>query len=450
MRPIRFEIEKKGPTSPHSSRKTRDGTAGLRRASKGLARAGVLHTPHGDIQTPAFVAVGTKATVKGIAPENFTELGMQGIIANTYHLYLSPGEDLIEKAGGIHAFMGYDGPIMTDSGGFQVFSLGEGFGKKISKFLAPSVVEAMPEHKAEEDVADSAAPSVWSEELATSHGKLAIIDDDGVTFTSHLDGSLHRFTPERSIEIQHKLGADIIYAFDECTSPTADYEYQREAMDRTHRWAKRSLAAHRMIEYENQKASLPFEAPQGRSRGIYGIVQGGRHEDLRVDSAKYLADMDFDGYGIGGSFTKEDILGILDLVNSELPEDKPRHLLGIGEPEDMFVGAAAGIDTFDCVVPTRKGRTGSVYTHEGAIIIRNAEFKEDFTSIDRECDCFVCKRFTRSYIHHLFRTGEMLGPVLATAHNIRFLTRVTENIREGILNDNLDEVRDAFMRRYKR
>ncbi len=408
MRPIRFEIEKKG---------------------KGLARAGVLKTPHGDIQTPAFVAVGTKATVKGIAPQKFTELGMQGIIANTYHLYLSPGEELIEKAGGIHVFMGYDGPIMTDSGGFQVFSLGEGFGKKISKF--------MPEHKAEEDVADSAAPSVWSEELATSHGKLAIIDDDGVTFTSHLDGSLHRFTPERSIEIQHKLGADIIYAFDECTSPTADYEYQREAMDRTHRWAKRSLAAHRQSHKHDS------------SQGIYGIVQGGRHEDLRVESAKYLADMDFDGYGIGGSFTKEDILGILDLVNTELPEDKPRHLLGIGEPEDMFVGAAAGIDTFDCVVPTRKGRTGSVYTQEGSIIIRNAEFKEDFTPIDRECDCFVCKRFTRSYIHHLFRTGEMLGPVLATAHNIRFLTRVTESIREGILNDNLDEVRDAFIHRYK-
>lgn len=409
MRPIRFEIEKRGP---------------------GIARAGVLHTPHGDIQTPAFVAVGTKATVKGIAPEKFTDLGMQGIIANTYHLYLSPGEELIEKAGGIHVFMGYDGPIMTDSGGFQVFSLGEGFGKKISKFA--------PEHKAEEDDENNNAPSVWSEELATSHGKLAIIDDDGVTFTSHLDGSLHRFTPERSIEIQHKLGADIIYAFDECTSPTADYEYQREAMDRTHRWARRSLAAHRQSHQHDS------------SQGIYGIVQGGRHEDLRVESAKYLADMDFDGYGIGGSFTKEDILGILDLVNSELPEDKPRHLLGIGEPEDMFVGAAAGIDTFDCVVPTRKGRTGSVYTHEGSIIIRNAEFKEDFTPIDRECDCFVCKRFTRSYIHHLFRTGEMLGPVLATAHNIRFLTRVTESIREGILNDNLDEVRDAFMRRYKR
>ena len=410
MRPISFEIEKKGT---------------------GLARAGVLHTPHGDIKTPAFVSVGTKATVKGIAPDKFAELGIQSIIANTYHLYLSPGEDLIEKAGGIHAFMGHDGPIMTDSGGFQVFSLGEGFGKKISKF-APEVVEVAPENKTEED----AAPTVWSEELATSHGKLAIIDDDGVTFTSHLDGSLHRFTPERSIEIQHKLGADIIYVFDECTSPTADYEYQKEAMDRTHDWARRSLAAHRQSHRHNA------------SQGIYGIVQGGRFEDLRIESAKHLADMDFDGYGIGGSFTKEDILGILDLVNAELPENKSRHLLGIGEPEDIFVGAAAGIDTFDCVVPTRKGRTGSVYTHTGSILIRNAEYKEDFSPIDPDCDCFVCKQFTKSYIHHLFRTGEMLGPVLATAHNIRFLTRLTENIRQAIIEDRFEEYKHDFLSRY--
>lgn len=427
MRPTRFEIEKKG---------------------MGLARAGVLKTPHGGIETPAFIAVGTKATVKGIAPEKFSELGIQSIIANTYHLYLSPGEDLIERAGGIHAFMGYDGPVMTDSGGFQVFSLGEGFGKKISKFT--------PEHRGEEDVNDkeasskvkpqellrlnlrSDAPTVWNEELATSHGKLAIIDDDGVTFTSHLDGSLHRFTPERSIEIQHKLGADIIFAFDECTSPTADYEYQREAMDRTHRWAKRSLAAHRQSHRHNA------------AQGIYGIVQGGRFEDLRIESAKYLANMDFDGYGIGGSFTKEDILGILDMVNRELPEDKPRHLLGIGEPEDLFIGAQAGIDTFDCVVPTRKGRTGSVYTREGSIIIRNAQYKDDFSPIDPECDCHVCKGFTRAYVHHLFRAGEMLGPILATAHNIRFLTRLTEQIRESILEGNPNSFEESFLKKYRK
>lgn len=407
-RPISFDIEKRG---------------------SGLARAGVLKTPHGDIKTPAFISVATKATLKGILPRDFAELGVQGIISNTYHLYLSPGEKLIEAAGGIHTFMNFDGPIMTDSGGFQVFSLGEGFGKKISKFSAPDPTEVKPP--------ENTAPATYDIDLATSHGKLAIVDDEGVSFTSHIDGSFHRFTPERSIEIQHALGADIIYAFDECTSPEADYEYQKEAMDRTHRWAKRSLAAHR----QNPTKDL--------QQGIYGIVQGGRFEDLRIESAKYLADMDFDGYGIGGSFSKEDILGILELVNAELPEGKPRHLLGIGEPEDLFIGAAAGIDTFDCVIPTRKGRTGALYTHAGQIIIRNAEYKDDFTPIDPVCDCFVCKGYTRAYIHHLFRAGEMLGPILATAHNIHFLTNLTADIRQAIIDGNLDAFRDGFMSQYK-
>ena len=278
---------------------------------------------------------------------------------------------------------------------------------------------------------------VFDEEFSTSHGKLAIVDDEGVSFTSHIDGSFHRFTPERSIEIQHALGADIIYTFDECTSPTADHEYQKEAMDRTHAWAKRSLAAHRQ------------DPAKDASQGIYGITQGGRFEDLRIESAKALADMDFDGYGIGGSFSKQDILGILEVVDNELPEGKPRHLLGIGEPEDIFIGAAAGIDTFDCVVPTRKGRTGCFYTHAGQIIIRNAEFKEDFSPIDPDCDCFVCTRFTRAYIHHLFRTNEMLGPILGSAHNIHFLTKLTANIREAILNKRLGAFRDEFFGTYQ-
>ena len=406
-RPISFEIEKRGT---------------------GLARAGVLKTPHGEIKTPAFTPVATKASLKGIVPSQFKELGVQGIISNTYHLFLSPGEKLIEQAGGIHKFMNFDGPIMTDSGGFQVFSLGVGFGKKVSKFESKEVLEALPDE----------APVLFDEEFSTSHGKLAIVDDEGVSFTSHIDGSFHRFTPERSIEIQHALGADIIYAFDECTSPTADYAYQKEAMDRTHAWAKRSLAAHRQ------------DPAKDASQGIYGITQGGRFEDLRIESAKALADMDFDGYGIGGSFSKEDILGILEKVDAELPEAKPRHLLGIGEPEDIFIGAAAGIDTFDCVVPTRKGRTGCFYTHTGQIIIRNAEFKEDFSAIDPECDCFVCKGFTRSYIHHLFRTNEMLGPVLGSAHNIHFLTKLTADIRQSIIDGNLDEFRNEFLAAYQR
>lgn len=418
MRPIKLTIEKEVP-----------GT---------LARAGVLVTPHGHIKTPAFVAVGTKADVKGIDSTQFGELGVQTIIANTYHLFLSPGERLIEKAGGIHKFMGFNGPIMTDSGGFQVFSLGEGFGKKISKLSKPDQ-DLFLDHlgSSQRDQKKIPAPVFWDEELATSHGKLAIVDEDGVSFTSHIDGSLHRFTPERSIEIQHQLGADIIYAFDECTSPAADYEYQKEAMDRTHRWADRSLKAHRgNIDKNNQQ-------------GIYGIVQGGRYADLRMESAETLANMDFDGYGIGGSFSKQDILGILDKVNSVLPKEKPRHLLGIGEPEDIFIGVAAGIDTFDCVVPTRNGRNGGLYTSKGKIQIPNAEYIDDFGPIDEECDCTVCTNHTRSYVHHLFRTHEMLGPILASMHNIRFLTRLVEQIRQSILDGNFEEFRDSFLLQYQ-
>ncbi|MDE1924644.1 MAG: tRNA guanosine(34) transglycosylase Tgt [Patescibacteria group bacterium] len=419
MRPVSFSIDEEGP---------------------GLARAGVITTPHGSINTPAFVAVATKADIKGISVSQFKELGVQTVIANTYHLYLSPGEELVDKAGGVGEFMGFRGPTMTDSGGFQVFSLGEGFGKKLSKFL--------PQEQAPESPAVSAAsgqgerretpvPVIFDEDLATSHGKLAIVDEEGVSFTSHLNGTLHRFTPERSIEIQHKLGADIIYVFDECTSPAAEHGYQKEAADRTHRWAARSLKAHRGNIGKNNR------------QGIYGIVQGGRYADLRIESAREIASMDFDGFGIGGSFSKRDILGILDKVNRELPKEKPRHLLGIGEPEDMFIGVAGGIDTFDCVLPTRNGRTGGIYTRHGKVQIPNAEFKEDFSPLDSECDCFVCRNHTRAYVHHLFRTKEMLGPVLASAHNIRFLTRLCERMRESILNGGFGEFRDSFLSSYK-
>lgn len=427
MRPVSFEIDKKMPGS--------------------LARTGILHTPHGDIQTPAFVAVGTKANVKGVPAGEFKNLGIQTIIANTYHLYLSPGEELVSRAGGIHTFMGFDGPIMTDSGGFQVFSLGEGFGKKISKVKQVSPGQnglASPVsaggHEQDEETRGpfrKEVPAVYDEELATSHGKLAIVDEEGVSFTSHLDGTLHRFTPERSIEIQHKLGADIIYAFDECTSPAADYEYQKEAMDRTHRWADRSLKAHRHNIDANAR------------QGIYGIVQGGRYADLRIESAKELASMDFDGYGIGGSFSKDDILGILDQVNRELPEGKPRHLLGIGEPEDMFIGVEAGIDTFDCVLPTRNGRTGGIYTLDGKIQLPNAAYREDWGPLSEGCQCPVCQAHTRAYVHHLFRSKEMLGPILASMHNIYFLTDLVAKIRQSLLDGNFHQFRDTFLGRYR-
>ncbi len=388
-----------------------------------LARAGVLHTPHGDIKTPAFVAVATKADVKGIQSEQFFLLGIQTIIANTYHLYLS-GETAIQAAGGLGAFMGFSGPTMTDSGGFQVFSLGVGFGKKLSKFLPKEASQ-------EEGIA------LFDEDLATSHGKLAVVDDEGVSFTSHINGSLHRFTPERSIEIQHNLGADIIFTFDECTAPNADYAYQQEAMDRTHRWAKRSLFAHRRNLEQNEK------------QGLWGIVQGGRYVDLRIESARELARMDFDGYGIGGSFSKHDILDILDVVNKELPEGKARHLLGIGEPEDLFIGVAAGIDTFDCVLPTRNGRNGGIYTTQGKIQIPNTQYVEDMNQLDIGCECPVCKVHTRAYISHLFHTHELLGPILASMHNIYFLTHLMEQIRQSLFDNTFEIFRDAFLSTYK-
>ncbi|MEK7612860.1 MAG: tRNA guanosine(34) transglycosylase Tgt [Patescibacteria group bacterium] len=424
MRPISFTIEKQ-LVHPEQSRG---------------ARAGVIQTPHGPIETPAFVAVATKADVKGIEPAKYPALGIQTIIANTYHLYLSPGEKVIENAGGVGKFMGFAGPTMTDSGGFQVFSLGEGFGKKISKFLpgAESSLLRRDEREPYSSESSSLPPTIYDEDLASSHGKLAVVDEEGVSFTSHLNGTLHRFTPERSIEIQHALGADIIFAFDECTSPAAGYEYQKEAMDRTHRWADRSLKSHRHNIKKNSE------------QGIYGIVQGGRYADLRIESAKTLAEMDFDGYGIGGSFSKHDILGILDKVMSELPPEKPRHLLGIGEPEDLFIGVEAGIDTFDCVLPTRNGRNGGVYTKRGKIQIPNAEFIEDFGSLDEGCGCPVCHTHTRAFVHHLFRTKELLGPVLASMHNIYFLTNLAKEIRISLIDGTFEMFRDTFLARYKK
>ena len=412
MRPLSFSISKQ--------------------SSATLARAGVLTTPHGTINTPAFVAVGTKADVKGIDSAQFAALGVQTIIANTYHLFLSPGEELVAKAGGLHGFMGWQGPTMTDSGGFQVFSLGEGFGKKISKFAPEEQKNPLrrswgPVHLSGEGDF-SVPPTLYDEDLASSHGKLAIVDDDGVTFTSHIDGSLHRFTPERSVEIQHKLGGDIFFAFDQCTAPDASYEFQKEAMERTHVWAKRSLAAHRQN----------FEASQ--KQAIYGIAQGGQFDDLRQESARIIGEMGFDGFGLGGSFSKkygENSLQSALKMLEELPPNMPVHGLGVGEPEDILLGILHGVDTFDCVIPTRNGRNGGLFTREGKIQIPNAEYREDFGPIDSSCDCVVCKQgasgkpaHTRAYVHHLFRTHEMLGQILASQHNIRFLTRICEQARQ--------------------
>lgn len=392
------------------------------------ARAGALATPHGSIRTPAFVPVGTKAGVKGILPSALRALGAEVVLANTYHLYLQPGERIVEEAGGLARFMGWKnpaspesrdgGPTMTDSGGFQVFSLGAAFGKTISKFTRSDLVENERAN----------VPAVYDDSVASQHGQLAIVDDEGVSFTSHLDGSLHRFTPERSVEIQHALGADIFFAFDECTSPTAPYEYQREAMERTHRWAERSLRAHR----QNLSAR--------KAQAIFGIVQGGRHEDLRRESARAISGLGFDGVGIGGSFSKEDMGGALSAAVAELPEALPRHFLGIGEPCDILEGIANGMDLFDCVAPTRLGRHGSIYTRRGIIHLKNEKYRNDFTPLGQG--------FTLAYVSHLLRSGEMLGSIIASMHNLGFILDLVAGARQAILDGRFEEYRDDFVREY--
>lgn len=395
-----------------------------------LGRAGVIDTPHGPIHTPAFTVVGTKGTVKSLTPEVMQQyVGNEVVLANTYHLYLQPGHELIKKAGGLSKFIHWDGPTMTDSGGFQVFSLGAAFGKGVSKF-AKSDLEPITENDRQ--------LNVYSKELAEAHGKLCTIDEEGVTFTSHLDGSLHRFTPERSMEIQHGIGADIMFAFDECTSPSADKAYQKEALMRTHRWAKRSILAHK----QNYDALA--------SQGLFGIVQGGLEEDLRKESARALADMDFDGYGIGGCFSKRDLDTTLTWVNSILPEDKPRHLLGIGEPEDIFVGVEMGCDTFDCVAPTRIGRTGQIYTYnEGKLNLLGSKYQRDLGPLDQSCSCYVCANYTRAYIAHLHRAREMLGPHLTSIHNLHFVVTLVKDVRNAILDGSYKTFKESFLRAYK-
>jgi queuine tRNA-ribosyltransferase len=396
-RPVTFEIVKRKPGS--------------------LARAGVLRTPHGDIETPAFVAVGTRGTVKSLKPSDLKDhVGLQAIISNTYHLFLQPGYELVKEAGGIHRFAGWDTPTMTDSGGFQVFSLGAAFGKGVTKF-AKGDLDAQNQYH---------GLNVYTKELASTHGKLCIVDEDGVTFTSHIDGSMHRFTAERSIEIQHAIGADIMVAFDECTSPTAEYAYQKEAMERTHRWAKRSILTHQR-NYEAIKR-----------QGLYGVVQGGRYLDLRTESARTLALMDFDGFGIGGSFSKADLGDALRVVNEVLPEDKPRHLLGIGEPEDIVEGVELGCDTFDCVAPTRLARTGTIYvnTSEGPkkVSLKGEKYKYDLSPLDESLACDISRTTSKAYLSHLFRSHEMLAAHLASIHNLHFIVNFTKRLREALLS----------------
>ncbi|MCG2767989.1 MAG: tRNA guanosine(34) transglycosylase Tgt [Chloroflexota bacterium] len=358
------------------------------RDKRSSARAGLIHTPHGDIPTPAFMPVGTQATVKTLTPDELKELGANIILANTYHLYLRPGDDLIARMGGLHTFMGWDGPILTDSGGFQVFSL---------------------QH-------------------------LRQVSDEGVVFRSHLDGSEHVFSPEKVISIQENLGADIIMVLDECAVPD-DRHYMEAALRRTHLWAERCRAAHTRTD-----------------QALFGIVQGGIFPDLRRQSARVLADLDFPGYGIGGlsvGESKEDMLRMLEIVVPLLPDDKPRYLMGVGSPEDLFESVARGVDQFDCVLPTRLARNGAVFTHSGRVNLRNARFAEDPIPIEEECQCYTCQRFTRAYLHHLLKAREILGLRLNSIHNLHFLLELMRQIRHSILESSFVDHKERFLASYR-
>lgn len=386
-------------------------------------RSGVISTPHGQIRTPAFIAVGTKATVKAVLPEAMADLGAQAVLANAYHLYLQPGADIVDAAGGVGRFMNWPGPTFTDSGGFQVMSLGVGF-KKILSMTTDSVRS--------------------DEVIAAGKTRMAHVDEDGVTFKSHIDGSKHRFTPEISMQIQHQLGADIMFAFDELTTLMNTRPYQEESVERTRRWAQRCLTEHRRLTAVRQ--GKPYQA-------LFGVIQGAQYEDLRRSAVRGLIEMSdggggFDGFGIGGALEKDKLGTIIGWVTEELPADKPRHLLGISEPDDLFAAIEAGADTFDCVSPSRVARNGSIYSRDGRYNITAAKHRRAFEPLDADCDCYTCGHYTRAYVHHLFRAKEMLASTLSTIHNERFVIRMVDDIRTAIEAGTFDALRTEVLARY--
>lgn len=349
----------------------------------------MVHTPHGSFETPVFMPVGTQATVKGMTPDELKEIDAKIILSNTYHLYMRPGNKLIREAGGLHSFMNWDRPILTDSGGFQVFSLSD----------------------------------------------LRNIKEEGVIFKSHIDGSKHLFSPELAIEIQNDLGADIIMSFDECIPYPADYEYTKKSLERTTRWAERCKNAHTNTD----------------KQALFGIVQGGMFPDLRQQSARELVEMDFPGYSIGGLSVgepAEDMYRMLECTVPLLPENKPRYLMGVGSPDYLIEGAIRGIDMFDCVLPTRNGRNGTVMTSRGRLIVRDAKYARDFSPIDPECDCYACRNFSRAYIRHLLKAQEVLGIRLTTWHNLKFLINLMKKVRQAIMDDRLADFRNEFFSNY--
>lgn len=353
------------------------------------ARLGKITTDHGVIETPIFMPVGTRATVRTMTPEEVKDLGAQIILGNTYHLFLRPGHDIVAEAGGLHKFMNWDKPILTDSGGFQVFSLANN--RKIT--------------------------------------------EEGVEFRSHIDGSKQFISPEKSIEIQNALGSDIMMAFDECVSYPSDYDYVKKSMERTTRWAERSKKANKNPDHQ----------------AMFGIVQGGMFKDLREQSAKDLVAMDFEGYSIGGLSVGEPLElmnEMLDFTVDLLPKDKPRYNMGVGTPDYLFESVIRGIDMADCVLPTRIARNGTALTSQGNLVVKNARYKRDFSQLDPECDCYTCKNYSRAYIRHLFSVNEILAYRLLTIHNLYFLIKMMENIREAIKNDTLLEYKDDFYRKF--
>jgi queuine tRNA-ribosyltransferase len=385
-----------------------------------LGRTGTITTPHGTISTPAFVPVGTQATVKAVLPESVRELGAQALLANAYHLYLQPGAEVLDAAGGLGAFMNWEGPTFTDSGGFQVMSLGSGFKKVI-------------------DMSTVAASDAGDDDVATGKERMAHVDEDGVTFRSHINGDVHRFTPEISMQVQHRLGADIMFAFDELTTLHNSRGYQEASLERTRRWAQRCVAEH--VRLTGERTGKPYQA-------LFGVIQGAQYEDLRRRACRDLGAMDFDGYGIGGALEKDNLGTIVRWCNEELPEDRPRHLLGISEPDDIFIALENGADTFDCVSPTRVARNAAVYTPDGRFNIDNARFRTDFAPVFEGCDCYTCTHYTRAYLHHLFKAKERLSATLASIHNERFVVRMVDGAREAMADGTYFEYRDEVLGRY--
>ncbi len=453
-------------------------------ASDGNARAGVLQTAHGAIETPVFMPVGTKASVKSLDPSVVKRAGSQIILANTYHLYLSPGADLISKMGGLHNFMHWENPILTDSGGFQVFSLGAGKKSRSSKSdplrqgyegqeirnLKQGVIlanEVRPEsNKQDESLKDSGQARMT--DYVNDIIPEAKITEEGVEFRSHRDGSLHTITPEKSIEIQTKLGADIIMAFDECPPYPSTREYYKESMERTHRWLLRCIAEKAELEHLSSLSdlrNLSYSQNTAKDQLLFGIIQGGMFNDLRQESAKFIVKQNLPGIAIGGvangGESRELMMNQIEWITPHLPSEKPRYLMGIGTPIDLIEFISRGIDMFDCVLPTRLGRNGAFWTVEGAggrqqgagsgaparqtgagkrIQIKNAQFTEDPNPLMQGCDCSTCKRFSRAYIHHLFIEDEPLGMQLLSIHNIHLLISITKVLRESILNKNFTAV----------